>query len=198
MRARAQHVAAAVLLSPSSSSSLNATVSVGERDGGLRRDLRGGGGERAAPGGALRRDGAGPDRDPRGWQHDGVSLSRVVRLRGPLLSGRACGKGGVEGEGELAFPQGGEANKAHLISAEFQRSAFLSPVLSTPPPRRRRFLFFLPPSTKECIFSRPRISYNEIVAHLGVEQIFSFHFVRRIFQWRAPSEYAPRHVEECY
>lgn len=43
-------------------------------DGGFRRDLRGrGGGERAEFGGALRRDGAGADRDPRGWQYDGVS-----------------------------------------------------------------------------------------------------------------------------
>jgi len=43
-------------------------------DGGFRRDLRGrGGGERAEFGGALRRDGAGPDRHPRGWQYDGVS-----------------------------------------------------------------------------------------------------------------------------
>lgn len=43
-------------------------------DGGFRRDLRGGGGrERAEFGGALRSDGAGPDRHPRGWQYDGVS-----------------------------------------------------------------------------------------------------------------------------
>lgn len=50
-----------------------------ERDGGLRRDLRGGGGgERAEFGGALCGDGAGSDRDPWGWQYDGVSRERVT------------------------------------------------------------------------------------------------------------------------
>lgn len=54
-------------------------------DGRLRRDLRGGGGERAELGGALRRHGARPDRDPRGWQYDGVSFGD-----GSLLSRRAA------------------------------------------------------------------------------------------------------------
>jgi len=64
-----------------------------EQDGGFRRDLRGGGGERAEPGGALRRDGAGPDRHPRRWQYDRVSSSRVQRAdaRSGRTTARACG-----------------------------------------------------------------------------------------------------------